>query len=160
MRFKKLTIAVVYILIGIIIGSFGTMSWVGIKMAKTFLFLKEVELGKSGSMAWERYNSGNPSIAIWALQQHLKNLGEWSKIMEDPEIDWPYKDNIEIELIITHGRLAKLYKDTGQTEGKEVHLKEALSISQSSDKPAFNCLSNEALLFDKVAVFDKYLYPR
>ena len=153
MRLKKLTIAVVYILIGIIIGSFGTMSWVGIKMAKTLLFLKEVELGKSGSMAWEGYNSGNSSIAIWALQQHLKNLDEYS------ELDWPYKSVMEIEIIITHARLAKLYKDSGQTEEKNIHLREALAISQSSDNTTFNSLTNEQSLFNKLDEFE-YLYPR
>ena len=129
-------------------------------MAKVICFFKEAELGKSTLSTWEGYNSGNTSIAIWALQQHLKNLEEWSEILENPEIDWPYKNNVEIELIITHGRLAKLYKDTGQTEEKDVYLSKALTISQSSANPAFNCLTNGTLLFDKVAVFDKYLYPR
>jgi hypothetical protein len=154
MRLKKLTIAVVYILIGIIIGSFGTMSWVGIKMAKTLLFLKEVELGKSGSMAWEGYNSGNSSIAIWALQQHLKNLDEYS------ELDWPYKSVMEMDSFITHARLAKLYKELGQVKDKDIQLSKALAISKTSTKTALNSLTNEQLIFDWVDEFDKYLYPR
>ncbi len=149
MRFKKISIAVVYILIGITIGSFGTISWVGIKMARTILFFKEVELGKSASMALEGYNSGNTSIAIWALQQHLKNLDECT------ELDWPYKTVIEMGRIITHARLAKLYKDIGQVEDKDIQLSKALAISKTSTNTAFNSLTNEQLLFEKIDKFDK-----
>jgi len=66
---------------------------------------------------------------------------------------------MEIEIIITHARLAKLYKDSGQTEEKNIHLREALAISQSSDNTTFNSLTNEQSLFNKLDEFE-YLYPR
>jgi hypothetical protein len=144
MRLKKSALAIVCILIGILIGSFGTMSWVGMKMAKTIVFFKELELVKSASLAMEGYNSGNTSIAIWALQQHLKSLDEYS------EYELPYKTGMGMDSILTHARLAKLYKDSGQTNEKDTQVKNALAIAKISANAAFNSLTNEQLIFELI----------
>jgi len=102
------------------------------------------------SQASRAYYSGNRPAAIYVLSEHLLTLQEQAVDKSSSQT------SVAIGMVITHGRLAKLYAEAGEPELKSQHVAEAIDWSKKTRRT----FTNEAELADYVATSEKLFGPK
>ncbi len=84
-------------------------------------------LADKGKETFQAYKQGSPEVAIWALDNHLQTL---QIALNDENND---KEIIESDLMLTHTRLAIVYKSQGNEIAYKENIKKSLLIAKKSD---------------------------
>jgi hypothetical protein len=118
--------------------------------ARTFALLKFTELGEAEARASQAYQHESSPVAIYALSEALEAEQETAQSGGTPFLS---KQSLSMDLMLTHARLAKLYRKTGRTNLSAQHLAEALKYTGAANNN--QGITNEAALIDFVARVDK-----
>jgi len=120
-------------MLGLILGIIGTAVLIGKVAAEGVVLMKAGELAASGEQADNAYQHESRAVAIYALSQYLTTLKEDEGLVADmPEHSKAPINKLDVRfgMIMTHGRLAQLYDEAGQTNLGAQHLAEATQICQ------------------------------
>ncbi len=116
------------------------------------LMARWADHGDVGERATEAYyQGGSRPVAIYALLEYLHTLEEDARL---PETPYSPQKAIAADMVLQHGRLAKLYRETGQMNLSAQHVAQALDCS----KRARRTLTNQTELADFVASMDRLGY--
>lgn len=95
------------------------------------------------------YESKNLPVTIYALSQHLLTLHE--EAAEAQRNPFESQASVAFGMVVTHGRLAKLYAESGEADRKAQHVAEALDWSKKTNRT----LTNETDLANFIATSDR-----
>ena len=101
---KTIVIVLCSFLIGAVLGGLGIGIYYGKTIGFTMSFMGLQSRAEWSERAHQAYKNEEPQIAIWAL----KNLAE--VLQKDMDIHTNDKKTIQMDLLLTYGRLAKLYR--------------------------------------------------
>jgi len=135
---------------GLVIGYFMALAQAGKTIADTLAILQMTETGQASDRAFQAYQHESSPVAIYAFTEALDRL----KTAEDYGATPIYtKQMMAFDGLMLHGRLARLYLVTGQTNLSEQHISDALMCAK--DIPACRAITNQVALMELVAKADK-----
>jgi hypothetical protein len=137
---------IVSLVLGLLAGYFYAEDRANRAAANAYAALQILDLGQSSEHAWKAYQHESKPVAIYALTELL------DKQQAVGETSFFSRQEISVDLILTHARLAKLYDDVGQTNLSALHITEALRYASANSNLA---ISNQDSLVDFVAKIDK-----
>ncbi len=119
--------------------------------AGTFFAAELMKIGEAAERSSDAYKHESKPVAIYALSQFLNALRKAEEIPESAFSE--PKRAIYSDMMLTHGRLAKLYTESGETNLSAQHVAEALSCSRKTGW--FQTITNQAALAELVAKIDQ-----
>ncbi len=135
---------------GLVIGYLVATERDGSTVATMLAIQQLTETSQASDRAFQAYQHESACVAIYALTEALDRL----KAAEDFGATPIYsKQMMSFDGLLLHGRLARLYLTTGQTNLCEQHVTDALKCAQ--DIPACRAITNQAALMELIAKADK-----
>ncbi|MGA2241245.1 MAG: hypothetical protein ABSH11_04315 [Verrucomicrobiota bacterium] len=131
---KAYLISIGCFILGLVLGAIVTIAYSGKVAAEGIFLTRAAELAASSERADDAYQHESRPVAIYALSQHLATLKADEELGANPLTD---KLGISIEMIMTHGQLAQLYDELGQTNISAQHVVEALRYARDSGTPVW-----------------------
>ena len=144
---KKYAILVAILTLGVVLGAVGALLYSTKLTARALLDVKSGELYRSYEVATEASKSQPAAVAIWALEQHLKLIDEFRKIGYSRRF-------LDVQAIIVHARLAKLYEGLGEVDKSRNEVDSALEVAKSSNSPGLAKITSKERLFVFLAGVD------
>ena len=128
---KKIGLIVLCLVTGCVLGTILSMAYFGHKLAAGMFMLQEKEICEMGETAVDAcYNQPN-EVAVWALESYIKTLNKVKEERSHARVENPYfMLSPDTELVFTHARLGKLYKQMGNAEKSRHHFEQAISLSK------------------------------
>ena len=115
--------------IGGVVGAIASMAYFGPGMTKAMFLFQEKEIFKIGEAADKAYYEQAGETAIWALTFYIETLDELKVERSVAEVENPYfildSKSLENDLMMSHIKLVKLYKQTGNEEKANYHFTRA-----------------------------------
>ena len=115
--------------LGLVLGIVGTMVYLGKVAAQGIFLTRAAEISASGDAAGDAYEHDSTQVAIGALLQHLAVLQTDENLGTNPLMD---SRSSAMDMLLTHGRLAELYSESGQTNQSAQQMGEALKYAEAS----------------------------
>jgi hypothetical protein len=104
--------------------------------AEGMLAIESARLTETSQRTLDAYRNETMPVKIYALSQYLIALERAKKIPENPfSIK---KRGVSLIMMTTHGRLAKLYAEIGQTNLSAQHVAEALNCAAELNSSVTN----------------------
>ena len=126
---KSIILSLLALIIGIATGSVGVMAYFGSGMAKSVFMFQEMEVFQFEQTAEDAYKNQLAEVAIWALENTIKSLNRIKEQRASADTEDPYiLLTPDISLVLSHGRLAKLYKKLNNEEKYNYHIEKAVSV--------------------------------
>jgi hypothetical protein len=138
------------LLVGWAVGYLVEMARAGSTIAKFLAIQQLTETGQASDRAFQAYQHESSPVAIYAFTEALDRL----KTAEDfgPTPIFP-KQMMAFDGLLLHGRLARLYLTSGQTNLCEQQVDDAIKCAQ--DVPACRAIINQAALMELIAKADR-----
>jgi hypothetical protein len=153
---KAYLISIGCFIVGLLLGVGGTYFFVmahwGRVTADGLALLKEGEIAESGQEAFAAYRHESKPVAVYALTQYLETLKQGEEIGSGNPV-FMSKTGINNYLMLTHGRLAKIYTELGQSDLSAQHVAEALRCA--SQDQHLRGITNQATLTAILARVDQ-----
>ena len=154
---KTIAFTITGLVIGIGLGSIGSMVYLGHKVATVMFMLHETELVRNEDSAIQAYLNESPEVGIWALENYINSINQ---VIKEREIE----DNQHVFFIVkptitlryAHVRLALLYEKTGNDLKRKENLGKAFEYCDSMK------IERELLeerLIEVVTKFDSQFQP-
>jgi hypothetical protein len=128
---KKIGLAVLYLLIGCLLGSFLSMAYMGYKVATAMFMLQEKEIFQMEEAAVRAYYTEPNEVAVWALENQINILNKLKEERSQADVNQPYffywPDQ---SLALLHARLGQLYNKMNNSEKSNYHFDQALYYSK------------------------------
>lgn len=138
------------LIIGLVIGYFVAMARDGGTIANVLAIQQLIDTGQANDRAFQAYQHESNPVAIYALTEALDRL----KSAEDFGATPIYTEQMmAFDGMMLHGRLARLYLTSGQTNLCEQQITDALKCAQ--DIPACRAVTNQAALMELITKADK-----
>jgi hypothetical protein len=122
---KKIILQISIFIIGLIVGSMGVAIYFGNTVNKTSNISSLLYVADLEDRAIQAYKYEKPEIGIWAL----KNLAQ---VLEKRLETKTETKSTQIDLVLTYGRLAIIFKTIGDMKGYEENLNKARYFLQQS----------------------------
>jgi tetratricopeptide (TPR) repeat protein len=136
---KKIGLVILYLVIGCVLGGTLSMAYLGHNLATGMFMLQEKEIFKIGEAAEEAYYNEPNEVAVWALENYVKILNELKKERAPAKTKNPYFIlSPDIDSVLAHARLGKLYKQMGNAEKSSHHFEQAISYSKYTPLKSIN----------------------
>lgn len=114
-------------ILGIIIGAGVTLSYSGKIGAEGMFLTRAAALSRSYNQATDAYQHESTQVAIYASSQYLATLDADEQLGENLLMP-----TFSLEMAVTHGRLAELYKESEQSDAIAQQVSEALKYAKDS----------------------------
>ncbi|MFH1857024.1 MAG: hypothetical protein ABH836_07390 [Candidatus Omnitrophota bacterium] len=143
MKIKKTIIIILCLLFTGSIGYIFAVMRFGFSTAKTMFMLQEREIWQFGEAAKEAYFKEPSIIGIWALENYINVLNRVKLERSSSKKENPYfMLSPNRDIMISHTRIALLYKKMQNQSEYKVHIKEALLFFNNG-----NAIEEELLEF-------------
>jgi tetratricopeptide (TPR) repeat protein len=153
---KKTGLVIMCLVIGFVLGAFLTMAHTGHKLATAMFMLEEKEICQIGIAAEDAYYNQPNVVAVWALENYIKALNEAKEERRPAKVKNPYFIlSPDIDLVFTHARLGRLYKQMGNAEKSRYHFEQAISHSKYTKSKYFSPLNTEEDCVRMLEALDK-----
>jgi hypothetical protein len=140
-------LAVISFLVGALIAGVGVFYYTAQDSVDSAMLFALGDGAKAHTRAMQAYQHEEPSVAIWELR-HLADLqAEHLKHGMDSE------RNLQLQLFLTHGRLASLYQREGAPEHAHEHGEKAIAY-YAQYSPTNQFATNMTSLLDLIQQFD------
>ncbi len=125
---KVIIAAIINLIFGVVIGAIGAIMFFVPEMSRGMLMIQENEIIEQIDGARNAYYYQTPEIAEWALNHVIRSLNELIEERSIEENDKPacFLIDPKEELYFAHGRLAILYKNSGDMEQYSDHMTQAI----------------------------------
>lgn len=128
---KKVGLVVLCLVIGCVLGGILSMAYFGHTLATGMFMLQEKEICKMGETAEDAYYRQPNEVAVWALENYIKTLNEVKDERNQAGVKDPYFIlSPDIDLVLAHARLGRLYKQMGNDEKSRYYFEQAISHSK------------------------------
>lgn len=132
-------------IVGLALGVGGTYvamtHYAATRAAETLVGVEQLKLGEASERAHHAYRHENKPVAIYAMSQYVNQLKQAEALPEHSRLSSDRM--LAFDLTLAHGRLAKLYAETGDTNLSAHYLAEALVYAKRS--PAAGITNQEDL---------------
>lgn len=129
---KTIAFTIIGLVIGIVLGSIGSMAYLGPTLTRAMFLLHETELFRNEDSAIQAYLNESPEVGIWALENYVNTMNQ---VIKEREIE----DNQHVFVLIrpkitlryAHVRLALLYEKTGNNLKRKENFDKAFEYCDS-----------------------------
>src|ERR1051326_2825366 len=121
----------------------------GKRAARILVTAHDIWFMDQAQRTWRAYGVESTQVKIYALSQFLITLEHEKKLSDKPI---GRRRTNSIDMIVTHGRLAKLYAETGETRLSAQHVEEAVSCAAEIQ---YTNITDQVTLAEFVAKMDK-----
>ena len=149
---KTIIVALSGVLIGLAIGCFGTMAYLGHDLAGAMFLLQEIEILEFENSAVDAYDNQPTEVAVWALENFIGVLNRIKEERAPAEVENPYLMlTPDTSLVFSHARLAQLYQKLNNVEKYKYHLEQAITKGKET---YLSSLDSEEKLIDFIHRLD------
>ncbi len=139
-------------IVGLALGVGGTYvamtHYAATRAAETLFTGEQLKLGEASERAHHAYRHESKPVAIYAMSQYVNQLREAEALPEQSRLS---TDRIlAFDLTLAHGRLAKLYAETGVTNLSTQHVAHALAYAKRSAAAGITNQTGLAELIDRL----------
>lgn len=146
--------AIGFLVLGSLLSATGTYVFAtvhyGRLTAEALVLGEDAHLMEASARTLDAYLNEPVSVKIYALSQYLITLEQAKKLSKNP-LSMYDKRIVARIMMETHGRLAKLYSETGETNLSEQQVKEALQCAAEAGDLT---VTNQTTLAESVAKLD------
>ena len=129
---KTIAFTITGLVIGIGLGSIGSIAYLGRELATDMFMLHDAELIRTEDAAIKAYLNESPEIGIWALENYINTM---NRVFKEREIE----DNQHVFVLLkpkttlryAHVRLALLYEKTGNDLKRKENFEKAFEYCDS-----------------------------
>ena len=129
---KTIAFTILGLVIGIGLGSIGSMAYLGHELAGGMFMLHDMELVRNEDSAIQAYLNEPPEVGIWALESYIKDM---NRVIKERKVEHNKHFFVMIEpeptLRFTHVRLALLYEKTGNDLKRKENFEKAFEYCDS-----------------------------
>jgi len=150
---KKIGLVVLGLVIGCVFGIVLSMAYTGRTLATGMFMLQEKEIFKIGEAVEDAYYNEPNEVAVWALENYIKTLNNLKEERKPAKVKNPYFIlSPDPDLVLSHARLGKLYKQMGNTEKSHYNFEQTISYSKNAGPKGLNAEDDCLKMLD---CFDK-----
>jgi len=147
MKMKIVFAALSSAIVAMVVTGLASYVYHGKVFAEILLLQKTLELHQSEEKSFEAYENEQPEIGVWALENHLEFIQELD------DIDYPKEKELQLNSMLTHARLGRLWSKLGDTEKESREVQESLRIAEAIG-PMFRNVRSKEALWEIVDKFD------
>lgn len=130
---RKIIFALVFIVVGALIGGFGAMAYTGYGLAHFMLMVQDMDIARAQEWAFDAYMNEPPETGIWVMEKYLNYFDEliesrWSVAGDKTEKKKLFGLTRPESRWIDYVRLAILYETIGDMENRDQCIQKAVEI--------------------------------
>lgn len=128
------TISIAAFIAGLLIGGFGAVLYTGSLFGESLVSYRQLQFIESGEDAFDAYQNESPSVGIYVLSRHLDKLDDTEELTTEG-VGLVSQKDIDVDRVITHGRLAKLHQAGGSETQSADHVAKAIKLGAELNLP-------------------------
>lgn len=152
MKNRIILVGCMGLIVGFVLGVGGTYvaitQYAATRAAEALFVVEQMKLGEASERAHYAYRNESKPVAIYAMSQYVNQLKKAEALPEQSRLSTDRM--LAFDLTLAHGRLAKLYAETGETNLSTQHVAQALAYAKRSAAAGITNQTGLAELIDRL----------